>query len=308
MSSARCREPASSARERILGAAYELFSRRGIRAVGTDEVIERAGVAKATLYRHFATKNDLVLAVSGSPRTAVDSRLDRDSSRGSAAAPRRNSCWRSSTSCTTGSRTATATRAARSSTCCSSWGPIIRPGRPASLISTTFARSCASARWRRGCIDVEDFAWSWHILMKGAIILAAVGDLDAALRAQKMARGLIEQHRPPGRSEVGGGGQAASAAVVSVLRACSASSSAIARDVRSRSKIAAVTPHTTAMTSAIQENPRQPTFGGHRRRSRPARWCRRPSRCHRKRWPPGSVGRASSVPRPAARRRCAAAR
>src|ERR1700741_2435080 len=55
--------PVASARERILNAAYELFSRRGIRAVGTDEVIERAGVAKATLYRHFATKNDLVLAV-----------------------------------------------------------------------------------------------------------------------------------------------------------------------------------------------------------------------------------------------------
>src|ERR1700749_3881681 len=55
--------PVASARERILNAAYELFSRRGIRAVGTEEVIERAGVAKATLYRHFATKNDLVLAV-----------------------------------------------------------------------------------------------------------------------------------------------------------------------------------------------------------------------------------------------------
>src|SRR6478609_11979175 len=57
------RGPTVSARERILGAAYELFSRRGIRAVGTDEVIERAGVARATLYRHFKTKNDLVLAV-----------------------------------------------------------------------------------------------------------------------------------------------------------------------------------------------------------------------------------------------------
>ena len=55
--------PTVPPRERILNAAYELFSRRGIRAVGTDEVIERAGVARATLYRHFATKNDLVLAV-----------------------------------------------------------------------------------------------------------------------------------------------------------------------------------------------------------------------------------------------------
>src|ERR1700693_4857565 len=52
----------SDARERILEAAYELFSRRGIRDVGVDEVIERAGVAKATLYRHFPSKDDLVLA------------------------------------------------------------------------------------------------------------------------------------------------------------------------------------------------------------------------------------------------------
>jgi len=39
-----------------------LFSRRGIRDVGIDEVIERADVAKATLYRHFPSKDDLVLA------------------------------------------------------------------------------------------------------------------------------------------------------------------------------------------------------------------------------------------------------
>lgn len=51
-----------SARERILRSAYELFSRRGVRGVGIDEVIERAGVAKATLYRHFRSKDDLVLA------------------------------------------------------------------------------------------------------------------------------------------------------------------------------------------------------------------------------------------------------
>src|SRR5688572_26204688 len=49
-------------RERILETAYELFSSRGIRAVGIDEVIERAGIAKATLYRHFASKDELVLA------------------------------------------------------------------------------------------------------------------------------------------------------------------------------------------------------------------------------------------------------
>src|SRR5215208_2557308 len=53
---------ARSARDRILDSAYELFSRRGLRAVGIDEVIERAGVAKATLYRHFPSKDELALA------------------------------------------------------------------------------------------------------------------------------------------------------------------------------------------------------------------------------------------------------
>jgi AcrR family transcriptional regulator len=40
------------ARDRILDTAYELFAHRGIRDVGVDELIERPGVAKATLYRH----------------------------------------------------------------------------------------------------------------------------------------------------------------------------------------------------------------------------------------------------------------
>ena len=53
------REP--EARERIVDSSYELFSRRGIQAVGVDELIEKAGVAKATLYRHFPSKDDLVL-------------------------------------------------------------------------------------------------------------------------------------------------------------------------------------------------------------------------------------------------------
>src|SRR3982074_2091874 len=51
--------------DRILVTAYALFSRRGIRDVGIDEIIERAGVAKATLYRHFASKDDLVVAFLG---------------------------------------------------------------------------------------------------------------------------------------------------------------------------------------------------------------------------------------------------
>ncbi|MCZ2404477.1 helix-turn-helix transcriptional regulator [Paenarthrobacter sp. Z7-10] len=58
--------PASSgspgARERIMAAAYDLFSRRGIRDVGINELVSRAGVAKATFYAHFPSKDNLVLA------------------------------------------------------------------------------------------------------------------------------------------------------------------------------------------------------------------------------------------------------
>jgi AcrR family transcriptional regulator len=49
-------------RERILQTASSLFYRRGVRAVGVDLVVEEAGVAKTSLYRHFRTKDDLIAA------------------------------------------------------------------------------------------------------------------------------------------------------------------------------------------------------------------------------------------------------
>jgi AcrR family transcriptional regulator len=57
--------PASSrpaARERILEAATRLFLRDGFRAVGVDTIIAEAGVAKMTLYAHFPSKDDLIVA------------------------------------------------------------------------------------------------------------------------------------------------------------------------------------------------------------------------------------------------------
>jgi AcrR family transcriptional regulator len=49
-------------RERILETASELFYREGTRAVGVDLIVERSGVAKTSLYRHFRTKDDLIEA------------------------------------------------------------------------------------------------------------------------------------------------------------------------------------------------------------------------------------------------------
>ncbi|HEU4424292.1 MAG TPA: TetR/AcrR family transcriptional regulator [Pilimelia sp.] len=53
---------ASGARERILDTAFRLFYAHGPRGVGVDTVIAASGVAKATLYKHFPRKDDLVLA------------------------------------------------------------------------------------------------------------------------------------------------------------------------------------------------------------------------------------------------------
>lgn len=54
---------ASDARQRILETADRLFYRDGVRAVGIDRIIAEAGVAKMSLYKHFPSKDDLILAV-----------------------------------------------------------------------------------------------------------------------------------------------------------------------------------------------------------------------------------------------------
>lgn len=50
------------ARDRILRTAHDLFYAEGLRATGIDRVIAEAGVTKVTFYRHFPSKNDLILA------------------------------------------------------------------------------------------------------------------------------------------------------------------------------------------------------------------------------------------------------
>lgn len=188
--------PTASPRERVLTAAYDLFSRRGIRAVGTDEVIARAGVARATLYRHFATKNDLVLAV-----------LQRREELWTRGLIEEQSCRRGNTP----EEQLLAIfdvmhdwfQLSDRYEGCSFINVLLElgPDHPAGRACITHIDHVRDIVRRRavaaGLTDVEDFASSWHILMKGAIVLAAVGDLDAALRARNMARALIDEHRPP---------------------------------------------------------------------------------------------------------------
>jgi len=75
----RPQEPETSgpaqARERILDAASQLFTRQGISRTGVDGLIAEAAVAKATFYRHFPSKEDLVVAWLRDPRTRWFHRL-----------------------------------------------------------------------------------------------------------------------------------------------------------------------------------------------------------------------------------------
>lgn len=54
---------ATHARARLLDAAEELFYAEGIRAVGVERILAESGVGRASFYRHFASKDDLVVAV-----------------------------------------------------------------------------------------------------------------------------------------------------------------------------------------------------------------------------------------------------
>jgi len=51
-----------SKREQLIKTAVELFSRNGIHATGIDTIVEHSGVTKKTLYAHFHSKEELVLA------------------------------------------------------------------------------------------------------------------------------------------------------------------------------------------------------------------------------------------------------
>lgn len=70
-------EPARrSARERLLDAANELFYNEGTHTVGIDRIIEHAGVAKASLYNTFGSKEELVKAYLQSRHARTTERLD----------------------------------------------------------------------------------------------------------------------------------------------------------------------------------------------------------------------------------------
>jgi AcrR family transcriptional regulator len=188
----REREP--SARERIVQAAYKLFTHRGIRAVGMDEVIACAAVAKATLYRHFPTKDDLVLAVLQRREQLWTYELIEAQSRKRANTPE-------------GQLLAIFDvlhdrfRQQRDYDGCSFIKVLLEMGatHPAGQASIAHLANLRAIIRQRALaaelLNTDEFARSFHILIKGAIIAATEGDSEAAARAQSMARLLIQRHR-----------------------------------------------------------------------------------------------------------------
>jgi len=74
---AKKRSKPSDAKLRIIETAERLFYAEGIRAVGIDRIIAEAEVAKMTLYNHFASKDDLILAVLQHRESQVDEMFER---------------------------------------------------------------------------------------------------------------------------------------------------------------------------------------------------------------------------------------
>ena len=66
-----------SARERLLAAADELFYDEGVRTVGIDRIIEQAGVAKASLYNAFGSKEELIQAYLEGRHARVAARITK---------------------------------------------------------------------------------------------------------------------------------------------------------------------------------------------------------------------------------------
>lgn len=182
----------SDARERLLAAAYELFSRQGVQAVGVDAIIERSGVARQTMYRHFKAKQELVLAFL-ERREELWTRgwLEAESGRRAQAPGERllaifdlfDEWFR-----------------APEFEGCSFINVMLEHPDESHPLHQAAASYLAEIRGfleelaRRARVhNPESFARQWHILMKGSIVAAGEGDRDAALRAKELATLLLDQ-------------------------------------------------------------------------------------------------------------------
>jgi AcrR family transcriptional regulator len=76
----------SPARSRLLGTASRLFYTEGLHSVGVDRIVAEAGTTRATLYRHFPSKDDLIVSYLEEADRAVRNRLEHTRAGGLSAA------------------------------------------------------------------------------------------------------------------------------------------------------------------------------------------------------------------------------
>jgi AcrR family transcriptional regulator len=182
-----------SGRERLSRAAYELFSREGVRAVGVDAVIARAGTAKMTLYRNFASKDDLILDFLRRREQLWTHEWLEAESRRRGETPRARllaifdvfADW----------------FRAPDFEGCSFITTLIEVNDPGHPVHRAAVEHLANIRSyiemlaaECGIADADSFARKWHILMKGSILAAHEGDTEAANRARELGELLLAQH------------------------------------------------------------------------------------------------------------------
>jgi AcrR family transcriptional regulator len=181
-----------SARERILDTAYDLFSRHGIRAVGIDRIIATSGVAKMSLYRHFRSKDTLVLAFLQEREkrwtlewlhAEVTSRAEDGAGRMLAIFDVFDGWFRQP-----------------DFEGCSFINVLLEFGELEHPIRRATTEHLATIRGlvrefaeQAGMADPDAVARQWHILMKGSIVAAGEGDREAARRAQALGELLLER-------------------------------------------------------------------------------------------------------------------
>jgi AcrR family transcriptional regulator len=179
--------------DRILATAYELFSHRGVRDVGINELIERSGVAKSTFYRHFPSKDALVLAFLAlrDQVWTVDLIVSEARRRGTTPEGRLLAIfdvfgdWFQRDDF----------EACTFINVLLEMGPEHPLGEASIGYLARIRGHIQALAEEAGLERPDEFARSWHILMKGSIISATEGDFLASKRAQQMAGWLIEHHR-----------------------------------------------------------------------------------------------------------------
>jgi AcrR family transcriptional regulator len=184
---------ARSGRERILEAAYDLFSRGGVRAIGVDTITAEAAVAKMTLYRNFNSKNELALAFLAlrEQRWTIGWVQDEVLRRASSPAGQLLAIF----------EIFSEWFARDDFEGCAFITSLLEfedpddPVRQACVMHLANIRAfvCELAQ-AAGVEDPRRFAAQWHILMKGSIVAAHEGDREAALEARELGVLLLERH------------------------------------------------------------------------------------------------------------------